>query len=162
MYKERYFEELYLSYDRLIDLNKSRRIMNHDLLDTLTYVHDCINNFRDYFTENPLTQAFIIRFPEAGVNREHFANKLLIEATSGIPGYFRILKESGAFDKQGECWLLSCKSIQNAMNQYQVENICNTRCTFHCKNKETVDKLLDLNNNSILKGTLKLIECKDI
>lgn len=46
-----------------------------------------------YFTENSLAQAFIIRFPEAGVNREHFANKLLIEATSGIPGYFS-LKET--------------------------------------------------------------------
>ncbi len=146
------FEELYLSYDELIDMYVHLDKANKCVVEALKYVHYCINNNINYFNDDSRIQNFVNMRKEAGVNREHFALQLLIKATEIINGYFRIIKQTGALKNQGKCWIETCNDIQrDMMNEHKVHNICVKNCLYCCKNKDTKDKLIDLNNRSLFR-----------
>jgi hypothetical protein len=68
-------------------------------------------------------------------------------------GHFAITKSVGAFRKSAECWLRDCSDIKEKMTQQQVINICDKKCEYCCKDKGTVDKLIDLDTRSICKDS---------
>lgn len=144
------FEELYLSYMELFNMISPNT--NPITLNALKYVNKCIGNSIDYFSTNSAIQDFINKHHGAGKNREHFANALLTEVAKTIKGHFMITKAKGAFDGSAECWLRKCNDIQSKMNQKQAENICGKYCKYCCKNMNTRDKLMDLNNKSLCRN----------
>lgn len=150
------FEELYLSYIELYHMICNSKAKT-TITNTLRYVQECIKNRRNYFDK---TQQEIIDFinyyqKDASSNREHFANALLISVTQLLDGKFKIIKSGDCFYNQGACWLLPCDDVRKLMrNDYEINNICKNKCKFKCKDCSTKDKLLDLNNHSILETSI--------
>ena len=149
------FEEVYLSYTELIRMYSNT--MNKDIvvLNTLKYVFQNLQNGTDYYMKsNRYIEEFLRKCDgDAGKNREHFANQLLIEATKLIKGHFKIIKTGRSFFNRGECWLMDCSSIQHRLKEQHRENMCNNQCDFCCKYSDTKDKLLDLEQHSICEGS---------
>lgn len=158
------FEEVYLSYSELIDMYMKCNYKKI-VLDTLKFVNASITNYKDYYDRNNKVIDDFINYykKDSGYNREHFANALLIEVTQTIGYRFKIIKSGDCFYNQGACWLLNCEDIRKSMkNEYEINSICKNRCKFKCKDCVTKEKLVDLNNNSILKNStcdLLEVEC---
>lgn len=141
------FEELYLSYDALIEMSDVQK----SFYKLLVYVHECINNGDDYYTSD-LVNSFIQNSNRNIPNKEHFTNVLLIEATKYLKGHFGILKQAGAFYKQAECLVQSCSDIQNNMSEQQYNNVCKTQCKYNCKMREAKDKIQDIGKKSVIRN----------
>lgn len=149
------FEEVYLSYDELLRLNRLKGV-DEKIRNTLEFVQKCLLNGENYFRyEYDCIRDFIKYNPtDAGSNREHFANQLLIEVTKSIKGKFKIIKSGECFYNQGACWILNCDDVKKLMiNQYEVDNVCKCKCKFKCKECTSKEKLLDLNNHSMLMNS---------
>ena len=149
------FEDLYLSYDEVLAMYLKNPVAENVVIAALQYVHDNLQNGTDYFDTSREIQNFIDLHNSAGKNREHFANELLMEVTRALKGngHFAITKSVGAFRKSAECWLRDCSDIKENMAQQQVINICDKKCEYCCKDKGTVDKLIDLDTRSICKDS---------
>ena len=149
------FEDLYLSYDEVLAMYLKNPVAENVVSAALQYVHDNLQNGTDYFDTSREIQNFIDLHNSAGKNREHFANELLMEVTRALKGngHFAITKSVGAFRKSAECWLRDCSDIKEKMAQQQVINICDKKCEYCCKDKGTVDKLIDLDTRSICKDS---------
>lgn len=149
------FEDLYLSYDEVLAMYLKNPVAENVVIAALQYVHDNLQNGTDYFDTSREIQNFIDLHNSAGKNREHFANELLMEVTRALKGngHFAITKSVGAFRKSAECWLRDCSDIKEKMAQQQVINICDKKCEYCCKDKGTVDKLIDLDTRSICKDS---------
>lgn len=146
------FEELYLSYVELYNMINNN-ITKTIIIDTLKFIQDSIKNGENYFNKKNKQIIDFIDFygRDSGKNREHFANALLIEATKQLSGRFKIIKSGNCFSNQGACWLLNCDDVRRLIgNEYEVNNICRNRCKFKCKDCTTREKLIDLDNNSML------------
>lgn len=147
------FEEVYLSYAELERLNAD----NKEVI--LKFVRNCLLNGIDYYNSKYIEVKDFINFykRDSGKNREHFANALLIASTHNINGDFKIIKSGNAFEKQGRCWIKDCEDIMNDIKlnfgDKAVENKCKNKCNFKCKNCNTLDKLLDLNTNSMIANS---------
>lgn len=147
------FEEVYLSYSELERLNESNRDV---VINSIRFVRNCLLNGIDYFD---LRYKQIIDFidfygKDSGKNREHFANALLISVTQLLDGRFRIIKSGDCFYNQGACWLLNCDDVRKLMkNEYEVNSVCRDKCKFKCKDCTTKEKLIDLNDNSMITGS---------
>lgn len=64
-----------------------------------------------------------------------------------------ILLDNEAFFNNSECdacWVEDCIAIQGDMSPKEKESVCGGKCTFHCKDCKTKDKMQHLNSNSIL------------
>lgn len=150
------FEEVYLSYSELEKLNTNNKQV---ILEALRFVKNCILNNVDYYDITYKEIADFINFykKDSGKNREHFANALLISCTNNISGDFKIIKSGYAFEKQGRCWIQDCdyiiKDIRLTYGDKAVNNKCGNKCSFKCKNCSTLEKLLDLNNNSMINNS---------
>lgn len=145
------FEELYISYDELVRLSNSHKDAN-----IISFVSQCINSGIDYYNDAKV-QNYIQQCTNSIItNREHLLNHLLIEATKCIKGHFKILKRGQCFNGTGECWVKDCVQIQNTMQPQQVSNVCNNQCQYCCNGKNTMDKLMDLNNKSLFTRQSKL------
>lgn len=46
------------------------------------------------------------------VNKEHFANELLMNVTHFINGKFKISKSGNTFNIKGKCWIHNCINIK--------------------------------------------------
>ena len=149
------FEDLYLSYDEVLAMYLKNPMAENVVIGALQYVHDNLQNGTDYFDTSQEIQNFIDLHNSAGKNREHFANELLMEVTRASKGngHFAITKSAGAFHKSAECWLRDCSDIKEKMAPQQVINICDKKCKYCCKDKGTVDKLIDLDTRSICKDS---------
>lgn len=144
------FEEIYLSYEELTNLYKSSKLCKSVVLDALEYVRKSLLNGYNYFDESDEIQNFIKYYSrDSNKNREHFASALLIEVTSSISGYFKIIKSKNCFNGQGACWLNDCTNVQSNMTTGQINGLCNSKCNYICKMCTTIDKLTDLENRSI-------------
>lgn len=145
------FEEMYISYlevERLYTLNKRCDL---SILKSLQYTRNCIMQGVNYYDKQRDEVRHIISISsDANKNREHFANVLLGEVTRGLGYGFWFSKERKHISKS-ECWTVDCSKIQNNMNIYQKEKICDTQCNYCCKNKLAKDKFLDLEENSLMK-----------
>lgn len=89
---------------------------------------------------------------DAGTNKEHFADALLYQATRSIEhGYFAIGKEQDGF---GRCWITACEEIRHRKQSQRARSaltyFCN-HCAYTAKNADTKQKLLDIENLSVLK-----------
>lgn len=141
------FEELYLSYSELLNMS------NNKYKDVLSYVSVCLNSGTEYFDKNNLDARIINFFNIIGHsagNKEHFANELLASVTNTVYGKFKIHKSSNVFKSAGACWVEDCIAIQGDMSPKEKESVCGGKCTFHCKDCKTKDKIQHLNSNSIL------------
>lgn len=149
------FEELYLSYIELYNMinnNKTKTI----IINTLKFIQDSIKNGGSYFNIKYKQIIDFIDFygKDSGKNREHFANALLISITQLLDGRFKIIKSGDCFYNQGACWLLNCDDVRKLMsNKHEINSICDNKCKFKCKDCTTREKLIDLNNNSMLAGS---------
>lgn len=143
------FEEVYLSYDELVEMyGKGKN--DGKMLAILKYVNQCIKSHIDYFEINNENIKYLIdKYQGAGKNREHFANVLLSEITTAIkPSGFKIIKREKAL---GRCWIKDCAVIQEELDNRAVNHICNTQCKYICKNQRAMDKFIDLKNKSYMK-----------
>lgn len=157
------FEEIYLSYIELENMvaNSSK---SPQLAGVIKYVRDCINNNIEYYDRNrPEVKDVINITQDAQKNKEHFADALLFQSTNAIkPGRFAISKRER---KPILCWLHDCKKLQlygEENKSYPSQYECN-KCIFKMKNCNTIEKLLDLDNNSLTGNadiTLKGIKNK--
>lgn len=147
------FEEILLSYDELLEMYKKGFAAGNYVLDALQYVNDCINNHIDYFNNDSRIQNFIANRNEAGHNREHFTNQLLIKATEALKGHFKMSKRTGAMRGTGECWITDCGVVQKNWVPEQVQRVCNESCLYCCKNQSGREKLMDLNNRSLFRNS---------
>lgn len=149
------FEELYLSYEEVFNMYSSLSKHNKIILEALKYVYNSINSNHDYYDKSKCIQDFINIHSEAGRNREHFANALLLSVTQALngTGHFVITKSSGAFDKQAECWLKDCNTIQSNMPPQQIKNVCNCMCNYCCKYKTVKERLIDLDIRSLCRNS---------
>ena len=108
------FEELYLSYSEVLKLTNSKYI------DTLRYVHGCINNGTEYFdlcNMDTRVNRFINELKHNIVNKEHFANELLMNVTHFINGKFKISNSGNTFNIKGKCWIHNCINIKKCNEQ---------------------------------------------
>lgn len=147
------FEEIYLSYIEVenivaTDSNKPQ------LAGVLKYVRECINNHSEYYDRNrPEVQSVIQLRRDAQKNKEHFADALLYQATYAIKtGRFTISKEAS---KPLMCWIRDCQELSKVGKQnrkYPTQYDCDN-CVFKMKGCNTIDKLIDLNNNSLIGKT---------
>ncbi len=152
-YTEYYcFEEIYLSYSEVI------RMSNSKYKCTLEYVRNCMESRKDYFNNwgrNESMKEFIGQYADKNINKERFANLLLVEVTNSIPGHFRISKRHNVFNSRGECWLHSCDDVRNKLTEggknLRAMNVCNNQCTYYCKGCDTRSKIRDLNVKSVIK-----------
>lgn len=146
------FEEVYTTYNELERLCRISNKKNaRDIADVLKYVNECIENNVEYYDKNNKHVQFIINIKnDAAFNKEHFADALLTHATMSIQyGFFTTTKEKGGL---GKCWINSCNRMREAKNRNSANLIYNCRmCQFKMKDASDKQKLLDLNNHSILK-----------
>lgn len=94
------FEELYLSYQELINMYKKCKY-KEVVLKTLEFTNKSILNKVNYFDKSvDIVSDFIQYYKnDSGKNREHFANALLLEVTKNIGDRFRIKKSGDCFEK---------------------------------------------------------------
>lgn len=145
------FEEVFISYEEL----ESICLKDGDakLAATVGYVREQINRGSDYFDKNNPHIAYIMSIAkDAGTNKEHFADALLYQATRSIEhGYFAIGKEQDGF---GRCWITACEEIRHRKQSQRARSaltyFCN-HCAYTAKNADTKQKLLDIENRSVLK-----------
>lgn len=141
------FEEIYLSYielENLVDVDSNMQ----QLVGVLKYVRNCINNNTEYYDrKRQEVQCVISIKPDAQKNKEHFADALLFQATYAIKtGRFTISKKE---EKPLLCWLLDCTHLQGVKNKKYPSKYDCDNCKFKMKNCNTLEKLIDLDNNSL-------------
>lgn len=150
------FEEIYLSYTELYRMICSNGTKT-TIIRALRFVQECINHGKNYFDKTQQEVIDFINFyqKDAGSNREHFANALLISVTQLLDGKFKIIKSGNCFYHQGACWVLHCDDVRKLMrNEYEINNVCKNKCRFTCKDCSSKEKLFDLNNHSILEKSI--------
>ena len=142
------FEELYLSYSELYRLYKEdgKDII---LLEVLDYVKNHILNGTEYYDRNNFNvQTLIDIKSDAGKNKEHFADALLMQITRRIQhGKFEIRKQGNSGITK--CWTMECEYLHNHVQDLKQEGyICNN-CKYKMKEQSSREKLVDLSNNSL-------------
>lgn len=148
------FEEVYITYVELERLCKEDNKQNGSMIaDVLKYVRYCIDNDIEYYDKNNVYVKYIISLvPNAGINKEHFDDALLRQATASIKnGLFSIKKEGNGL---GECWITSCEEIRDRKKNSKVYStilhFCKN-CKFKLSNAYSKEKLIHINKNSILR-----------
>lgn len=143
------FEELYLSYGGLEKLYKEDG-RDGNLLNVLSYVKNHIKNGTEYFDRNNTYIQYVINIrKDAGKNKEHFTDALLYHATDEIKhGFFRISKESKK-DCILKCWTSTCDEIRKNTKELSENGFFCKGCKFKMKDSHSVDKLFDLNDDSL-------------
>lgn len=143
------FEELYLSYGGLEELYKEDG-RDRNLLNVLGYVKKHIKDGTEYFDINNKYVKYIIDIrKDAGKNKEHFADALLYHATDKIKhGLFRISKESKK-DCVLKCWTGTCDELRKNTKELSEKGFFCKNCKFRMKDAGSVNKLLDLNDDSL-------------
>lgn len=144
------FESIFLSYKELLNMTSNCK---PDIKNTVEYVNNAINKGYGYWESTDETvDAFLDENGIIANNREHFESELLSIATRSIGyGHFHIKKSTIS---KGKCWLNSCFDIQATMNSRVHEKDCKEKCCFTNKNMDTVTKLNDIFDNSILKESM--------
>lgn len=149
------FEEVYITYNELERLCRvySKDSNSTNIADALCYVRECKDKGIEYWDKNNKHVRDIINITkDAEVNKEHFTDALLRHATKIIKhGLFGITKHKNGM---GICWIYSCDEIRKRKESSKISNqlsyFCNM-CQYKLKNTCDKQKLIDLNNNSVLK-----------
>lgn len=150
------FEELYLSYDEILDMYEKSKNSNSIVIEAIKYVREKLYSHQDYFDTSDIIEKFKQLYKkDSGKNREHFANALLLSVTQALPDWLHISKRGDCFGESGSgrCFLIDCHDIQSDMNKKHVDKQCRIGCKYKCKNCSTKEKLLDLENRSICTST---------
>lgn len=129
------FEELFLSYDKLLDL------IRNDLHKSLVgKIQQCImsgSNYIDCLDSIEISKLNkLLSLDITKTTRETISASLLSVVTNVINGKFHISK-----DEIEDCWLYSCKDLSLPYK-------CN-RCNYPIK--DILSKIKDLDNNSVSK-----------
>ncbi|SES28788.1 hypothetical protein SAMN04487884_12712 [Butyrivibrio fibrisolvens] len=141
------FESIFLSYKEMLNMTSDCKPV---IKDTIEYVNEAINQGFGYWdSTDDIVDNFLDQYGSEAKNREHFEAELLSIATRGI-GFGQFHIEKSTFNK-GKCWLYRCADIQSTMNSYVRDKDCDTRCRYTNKNMDTLAKLNDIFDNSILK-----------
>lgn len=147
------FEEVYITYEELEEM--CRKEGDIKLADVIRYVKTHIVNGTDYFNKrDEHVNDLISMVNDAGVNKEHFSDALLYQATKSLKhGIFKISKKRGEF---GDCWINDCAVFrdkkQNTRLGKNLEYFCR-HCVYCLRDSSTKQKLTDLDRRSILKYT---------
>jgi len=145
------FEELYLSYDEVIDMYSKCYKVKNEVMIALNYVNNKINKAEDYYISDEEIRGFVQSVNSKITNRERLAAALLNEVTIRLTnGLFRINKSENTLAKSGKCWLEDCTKIMESMRSKESEKCI--RCEYECKMQNTKNKLIDLERRSLCRS----------
>lgn len=145
------FEEIYLSYEGLYELCKIDG-KDQQLTSVVKFVKDSILNGTEYYDRNNKNIQYVIsKRQDAAHNKEHFADALLFQSTYGIKNGYFVISKSTNKNCILKCWTETCSVLRNK-NLKNIQHFC-SNCKFCMRDKSDIEKLIDLNNRSLIDNT---------
>lgn len=125
---------------------------NVKIADALRHVRECIDNGIEYYDKKDEKVRYVISLAaDANVNKEHFADVLLRQATSCIEhGLFKISKKENGL---GRCWITGCNELRVQSNGTRIGSILTyhcQKCKYPLRETDYITKIKDVDGDYML------------